>query len=223
MLTPMPTHDHPVSAHDSGAKPEEIFPPFFAQAPLIVMHDGLAEFLGAARGGRITYTYADAVRLAGHSCPTVATAYLMAAAALRRLYGETPPRRGEISVDCGAAKDSGVTGVMASIFTLITGAAEEGGFRGIGARFSRRGLLRFGQPCGGEFRLTRLDNAAAVEVSGHPERVAGDGRMRELMPLCLAGQASAAQEEQFRMLWQERVRHILLGADDPELIVVRAL
>lgn len=33
------------------------------------MYDPLAEFLGAAEGGLIEYGYADAVKLAGHSCP----------------------------------------------------------------------------------------------------------------------------------------------------------
>ena len=41
------------------------------------MRDPLARFLGAAEDGVIEYTYADTVKLAGHSCPTVASAYLM--------------------------------------------------------------------------------------------------------------------------------------------------
>mgnify|MGYP003492414693 FL=1 len=40
------------------------------------MRDPLAELLGAAEGGRLEYTYADAVKLTGHSCPTVAGAWL---------------------------------------------------------------------------------------------------------------------------------------------------
>jgi hypothetical protein len=54
------------------------FPEFYAQAPRVTLRDPLAEFLGAARQGLIEYRYADVVRLAGHSCPTVAGAYLMA-------------------------------------------------------------------------------------------------------------------------------------------------
>jgi len=63
------------------------FPDFFASAPVIRMHDPLAEFLGAAKDGIIEYRYADAVRFAGHSCPTVASAFLMTRAALAALYG----------------------------------------------------------------------------------------------------------------------------------------
>ncbi|MGH7121253.1 MAG: hypothetical protein ACREFP_20055, partial [Acetobacteraceae bacterium] len=53
------------------------FPAFFAEAPTITLREPMATFLGASPGGTITYCYADAVKLAGHSCPTVAGAYLM--------------------------------------------------------------------------------------------------------------------------------------------------
>lgn len=64
------------------------FPAFFAQVPSIILRDRLAEFLGAAADGLIEYRYADAVRLAGHSCPTVAGSYLLSHRALRALYGD---------------------------------------------------------------------------------------------------------------------------------------
>ena len=198
------------------------FPAFFEQVPSITLRDPLAELLGSVEGGLVTYGYADAVRLAGHSCPTVASAFLMVRAALRQLYGSALPRRGEIAVDCRTPRDAGVSGVMAAVFTLVTGAADEGGFRGLGPRFGRRGLLRFSQAVGGEFRCTRLDSGAAVEVSAHPECVPADVRVRELMPLCLAGEATAAQSELFGRLWQDRVRQLFEHADDPALIEVRA-
>ena len=61
------------------------FPAFFDDAPVIRMRDGLAKLLGTARDGVIEYRYADAARLAGHSCPTVAGAWLSARAGLRAL------------------------------------------------------------------------------------------------------------------------------------------
>ena len=48
------------------------WPDFFEQAPILRVQDDLARFLGAAGLGVLTYQYVDAVRLAGHSCPTVA-------------------------------------------------------------------------------------------------------------------------------------------------------
>jgi len=49
----------------------------FDQAPSIVMVDALAQTLGATPDGVLEYRYLDAVKPAGHSCPTVADAWLM--------------------------------------------------------------------------------------------------------------------------------------------------
>jgi hypothetical protein len=90
-----------------------MFPDFFAEAPRLSLFDPLAQLLGAPADGSLEYGYADAVRLAGHSCPTVASTYLMTRLALRALYPETLPVRGEISVQLGEAENEGVAGVMA--------------------------------------------------------------------------------------------------------------
>ena len=74
------------------------YPAFYDDVPRITLRDPLAEFLGAAEGGVIEYAYLDAVKLAGHSCPTVAGIYLMTLKALTFLYGEATPERGAIRV-----------------------------------------------------------------------------------------------------------------------------
>ncbi|WP_313951876.1 hypothetical protein [Accumulibacter sp.] len=74
------------------------FPGFFAAVPTIAVRDHLAEFLGAAEGGLIEYGYAGAVKLAAHSCPTVAGSYLLCSRVLKALYPEQIPLRGEIRV-----------------------------------------------------------------------------------------------------------------------------
>ena len=200
-------------------------PDFFAAAPVIRMRDPLADFLGSVEGGIIDYRYEDAVRLAGHSCPTVASAFLMTRAALAALYGEALPVRGEIRVDLAEARDAGVAGVIASIATLVTGATADSGFRGLAGQFNRRDRLFFDQPLAhGSLRFARLDTGEAAEVAADLARVPGDPRMGELMPLCLAGQASAARAEEFRALWQARVRRLLLEfADDPAVIRVSSV
>ncbi|MEW6164778.1 MAG: hypothetical protein AB1642_06925 [Pseudomonadota bacterium] len=196
------------------------FPDFFAAAPVIRMHDPLAAFLGAAEDGVIDYRYEDAVRLAGHSCPTVASAFLMTRSALAALYPGALPVRGEIRVDLAEARDAGVAGVIASIATLVTGATTDSGFRGLGGQFNRRDRLFFGQPLThGSLRFTRLDSGTAVETAADLARVPGDPRSGELMPLCLSGAASDAEADEFCALWQARVRRLLLEhADDPETI-----
>ena len=198
------------------------FPDFFERAPTIIMRDPLADFLGAAADGVMEYRYADAVRFAGHSCPTVASAFLMTRAALAALYGDMLPVRGEIRVDLAEAPDAGVAGVIAGVTTLITGATTDTGFRGLAGQFNRRNKLHFNQPLThGELRYTRLDSGEAVELAADMSSIPGATHMGELMRMCLAGQASAAQREEFRKLWQDRVRRLLLDhADDPAVIRV---
>jgi len=106
-------------------------PAFFDAVPAIFVVDPLADALGAVEGGLIEYRYIDAVKLAGHSCPTVAGAWLMTRAALARLYPGETPRRGEIRVEMRQALDEGVAGVIAGVASLVTGAANEGGFKGL--------------------------------------------------------------------------------------------
>lgn len=194
------------------------FPAFFDEVPSFVVHDPLAEFLGAAEGGLIEYRFADAVRLAGHSCPTVAGAWLMTTRALRRLYGDAVPERGGVDVAFAAPVDEGVTGVIASVATLLTGAAGNGGFKGLAGRFSRRERLAFDVAGIDDVRFTRRDIGASVCISLDLSPVAGDPQMGQLLPALLAGQATAAQARRFGELWQERVRRILIDHhDDPRL------
>jgi len=197
------------------------YPEFFHLAPNILVHDGLAELLGACTEGRIEYNYLDAVKLAGHSCPTVAGAYLMTRKALQQLYPGSLPERGQIRVSLRDQQSAGVTGVIANIATLITGAAQDGGFKGIGGRFDRRNLLFFSAAIEGELEFARTDNAARIQLSYHPEVVPPDPRIRELLQAIASGGGSSVAREEFALLWQERVQRILIGhADDPELIVV---
>ncbi|MCP5249491.1 MAG: hypothetical protein H6942_13315 [Candidatus Accumulibacter sp.] len=198
------------------------FPEFFESAPRITFRDPLARFLGAAEDGIIEYTYSDAVKLAGHSCPTVASAYLMTRAAMRALYPAAFPERGGIRVELGDDRLTGVAGVVANVVSLLTGASNDTGFKGIAGRFDRRGLLSFGADIAGQLRFTRQDTRAAATVSVRLERLPGDPRIALLMPLCVAGTASSDQIAQFQSLWQERVRTLLVEhADDPEIIVVQ--
>ncbi len=200
------------------------FPEFFAAAPRIRLRDPLADFLGASAEGVIEYGYADVVKLAGHSCPTVASAYLMARAALYALFPGTLPERGAVQVAMPQPAHEGVSGVMGNVISFLTGAAGEGGFHGIGGRFDRRDLLSYGAPeLAGQVRFTRTDTGAAVDVEARAERVPGDARMRTLIARCITGAATPEEAQLFRTLWQDRVRRLLTEhADDAEVIVVTA-
>lgn len=198
------------------------FPDFFEAAPRIPVRDLLAKFLGAAEDGIIEYCYADAVKLAGHSCPTVASAYLMTRAALGALYPNTLAERGGIRVELREDGLEGVTGVVANVASLLTGATHDTGFKGIGGRFDRRALLFFGADIPGQMRFTRTDTGATVNVSARLDSVQADPRIPLLLPRCLSGAATSAEAALFQSLWQDRVRTLLVErADDPDLIVVQ--
>lgn len=195
------------------------FPEFFDAVPTLTVRDPLAEFLGAAEGGLLDYRYADAVRTAGHSCPTVAGAWLMTAHALRRLYGSATPERGALHVEFQESQSSGVSGVVASIITLLTGATGSGGFKGLAGQFVRRDLLEFGVVGISGIRFSRRDNGASTTVQLDLSGVAADPRIGQLLPLLLGGNASAAEAKLFGELWQDRVRRILIDHhDDPQLV-----
>lgn len=198
----------------------DAFPAFFDEVPPIIVRDPLAEFLGAARGGLITYRFADAVRLAGHSCPTVAAAWLMTTRGLAALWPDDTPVRGAVRLAMRGARDEGVTGVIAKVAELVTGAAGTEGFKGIGGRFDRR-AARFGaSELGGELSLTRIDSGRRAEVTVNLGAVPPDPAMRPLMEKCVDGSATTEERAAFGALWQDRVRRILLAAP-AEIVVVR--
>lgn len=191
-------------------------PAFFKRIPDITLIDPLADFLGAAEGGLVRYGYIDAVKLAGHSCPTVASAYWLGVRALQQLYPDAVPQRGSVAVDLRQTLESGTTGVVANVLGQLTGAASNGGFAGIGGRFVRRDLMRFAVDIPSEIRFTRTDTGQAVLAQCHVEKVHGDPRTVPLMKACLSGTATAAQRQEFGQLWQVRVEQLLLvhGFDD---------
>jgi hypothetical protein len=202
---------------------EDRFPDFFAAAPVLRLCDPLARFLGTTPDGVMTYRYVDAVRLAGHSCPAVAGAWLMLVQGLGWLYEDELPERGGVEVHMRGGRDEGTTGVIAAIATLLTGAAPETGFQGIGParRFARKDLLAFEAPIDGTLGLRRRDTGQGVVVDVNTAAVPHGAEMQALMPLAVAGRADDAQLSRFGTLWQDRVRRMLVEhADDPKLVHV---
>lgn len=194
-------------------------PSFFDSAITITLHDPLAEILGASSQGLINYSYTDVVKLAGHSCPTVAGAYLMTVKALKQLYGDDTPQRGDINVAFRDDQLHGVTGVMANVVSLITGATVDTGFKGLAGQHDRRQLLSFNAPIAGEIQFQRRDTGAKVTVSYNASVVPGDPSAMPTLQRILAGTATTEERTRFGNVWQERVKKILANVDHPELVV----
>jgi hypothetical protein len=199
------------------------YPAFYDQIETIVVRDPLANFLGAFEDGIIEYSYLDVARLAGHSCPTVAGAYLMAARGLKALFGDELPVRGEIDVAMQQSQHEGVCGVIANVFSYITGATQNSGFHGLAGRFDRRHLLSFSQQIAAPVQFTRKDNNRTVLVSYDPSFVPADADMSALLSKAISGQADMQEELRFRQLWQSRVEAILCTyANDPRLLMIES-
>ena len=197
------------------------YPEFFEKIPKIRLYDPLAEFLGAVEEGILQYDYLDAVKLAGHSCPTVASAYWSTYKALSVFYPESMPQRGDLKVEFSRNSASGITGVVANVVSMLTGAMSDNGFKGIGGRFDRRNRLFFAMEMHGDIRYTRLDTLQTVQLATNLQRVPSSPRLPGLMASCIANTATQEEIAEFRQLWQERVRSILLDhGDDPEVFVI---
>ncbi|WP_198341816.1 FmdE family protein [Oceanisphaera avium] len=172
----------------------------------------------------LEYCYLDAVRLAGHSCPTVAGAWLCTVAALKNLYGEQLPERGGVSVYMDEVEDAGVTGVIAQVVTLLTGATAANGFKGLAGRYARNNLLHYASEGVQGMVFRRNDTGQQVAVSLDLSSVPAEPAQHTLIPLILSGQATSEQEQEFGRLWQNRVQRLLLEhANDPEVVQVTAL
>jgi len=185
------------------------YPVFFDKVQSIQLQDPLSNFLGAFEEGKMEISYLECVKLAGHSCPTVAGAYLMALKGVEALYGDQLPQRGSIHVSMRDGENEGVTGVICNVISFIAGANGAGGFKGLNGNFSRNNLVSYNIPMEGEVKLSRLDTGESVTLSYNPSAIPADAMMQPLMGKSMQGLASEGEKKQFGKLWQERVEKIL--------------
>ncbi len=192
---------------------------FFDQVEPILMKDPLAVALGAMdKDEPFVYRFEDAIKTAGHSCPAVSGAYRLTQTALKHLHGDEIPVRGNIKVTFRGGIEYRVNGPISQVVTLITGAAGDNGFHGLGGgKFNRHNLLTFdesseapaGAICSAIFE--RLDNGKSVEVSYNNSMLPGNPKMGELMPLSVSGTGTDEQIKEFGELWHDRIKLVLLG------------
>ena len=185
---------------------------FYDEVEPIKLKDPLAVFLGAIdEHEEFIFTYEDAVKLAGHSCPAVSGAYKVTEKALKALYGSEIPIRGGINVKVLGNIDNGANGPISQVISLITGAAPETGFAGLGNSFVRKNKLIFDEKNeeANAFVFTRDDNGKSVKITYHLENVPADQDMHELFTKSIVGTANERQKEKFKEMWQKRVKCVL--------------
>jgi len=189
------------------------YPTFFNNIDTIKLNDQLGGFLGAFDEGMVEISYLDCVKLSGHSCPTVASAFLMVTIGLRELYTDVLPQRSMIKVAMRQPKDEGVAGVITNVISYVVGASDESGFKGIGGKFGRNNLVEYGADIKGMVRLTRVDTGAWVELDSDTSVVPGSPEMMPLMQKCMQGMATPDEQARFGALWQGRVEAMLLDQE----------
>lgn len=181
----------------------------FPKTPAITLYDPLGDLLGAG-DGHFTYTFDDAVKLAGHACPTVAGAFLLAKTALERLFPGETPLRGDIRITIHGPVDQGVNGPISQIFTLLTGAAAQNGFHGLAGQFVRSHLLHFRETLPpGPFTFERISTRQTIQLLYSIDHFPPSPLIGEYMPLILSGRATDLHKEKFRDAWRQRVLAIL--------------
>jgi formylmethanofuran dehydrogenase subunit E len=204
---------------------------FFDDVKPISLKDPLASILGATDDGEpIHYTYKDCVKLAGHSCASVSSAYRITQLALEKLYNGELPVRGEIEVRYAGHREAGANGPIGQVIQFITGASIETGFHGLGGEYARDNKFVYDEnmenDSGGiTVVFKRTDTGKKVIGSANPSQV----RMSEeeiefstYMPKVLQGIASNDERDMFYKYWQGKNRKILLE-DHPEAFTVEEI
>jgi len=194
------------------------YPEFFDTVESIKLKDDLANILGAFEEGIIEFTYKDVVKSAGHSCPTVAGAYLLVKEGLKELYKNTLPVRGEIKVLFKENLEDGVAGVISNVASQITGATSKSGFKGLNGKFARHSLMSFNENISSSMKLTRTDTNQSVELIYNPNSILPHKDMSMLMQKVMKNEANKDEKILFGQLWQERVEQILIN--EKEVITI---
>lgn len=196
------------------------YPTFFDTIPTIRLYDPLSSLLDTFDNGELTISYLDVIKGSGHSCPTVAGAYLICYHALRALYPQGSAVRGDISVQFAAAMEEGTAGVVSNVISYITGATDKSGFKGLGGNFIRHSLMAFEQKVP-SVRFTRTDTQESVDLFYEPNAVEADPKQMDLMKAIMQNKANEQEKKEFGRLWQERVKRIMIdNFDNPNLIRV---
>jgi len=190
------------------------YPTFFNDVPTIKLQDPLSAFLGTFELGLVEFSYLDIVKSAGHSCPTVMGAYLSTLKALEALYDNELPQRGNISIQLREDSKEGVTGVISSVITQITGATEVTGFKGMNGNFRRTNLLEFNSNISASLTFERLDSGKKVQVTYNPNTIPTNPKQQELMGKIMQQKATEEDKKEFAQLWQKRVESIIFAVDD---------
>lgn len=191
---------------------------FYADVEPISLRDPLASVLGALDDDEpIYYSYQDCVKLAGHACPSVSSAFQLTKLAIKELYGDELPVRGNMEVRFAGNRETGANGPIGQVIQYLTGASIETGFHGLGGKYARANLFEYDENFSGGQGLTvefkRMDTGKKVAVHANPSMIPmteEEQGYSSYMPNVVNGTATADEREKFYLFWQGKNRKILL-------------
>ncbi len=200
---------------------------FYADVEPIAMREPLASTLGAIEDDEpVYYSYQDCVKLAGHACASVSTAFQLTRLALKALYGSETPVRGNLGVRFAGAREAGANGPIGQVIQFLTGAAIETGFHGLGGQYSRANLFEYDDSFNGGPGITaefkRIDTGKKVTIHANPSLIPATQEEQlysTYMPQVIHGSATAEEREKFYIYWQGKNRKILLE-DHPGVFTI---
>ena len=187
---------------------------YFKNIKNIKLVDELSLFLGSSKDGIVEFTYEDIVKSAGHSCPTVAGAYICTQKALEYLYKDNIAKRGEIFVSFKNDVNEGTIGVISNVISQITGATLYTGFKGLNGNFKRHSLFEYNSNIPFDLRFKRTDTNDYIDVQYNPNSVLPNKDMQALMQKVMQNNANDDEKKLFGTLWQDRVRRIFENQND---------
>ena len=190
------------------------YPKFYDAVETIKVVDPLSNVLGAFEAGEYEFNYLDVVKSAGHSCPTVAGAYIITQAALNVLYPNERAVRGNIKVEFKESMEDGVAGVIGNVVSQITGATDKSGFKGLAGKFARHSLMSFNSNVDASARFIRVDSGKSVDVTYNPSSIMPNPAMQPLMQKMMQGAATSDELQEFGRLCQDRVQRIFENLDE---------
>ncbi len=184
---------------------------FFDDIQKIVVYDDLCQFLGVNEDGILEISYVDIVKSAGHSCGTVAGAYLIALEGLKALYKDEIPKRGQIKVELKKTATEDNAGVVGCVLSNITGATSDYGFGGIPTgKYNRRELLFLGVDIDCDVRLTRLDTNKSICINYKPGKVVNP---MAILKSAIKPDATEEDIKSFPVRFQDMVKTIFANID----------
>jgi len=203
---------------------------FYSEIEPIAMRDPLSSILGAIDDDEpIYYSFQDCIKLSGHACPSVSTAFQLTKLALKELYNGDIPVRGNLEVKFAGNRETGANGPIGQVIQFITGAAIETGFHGLGGKYSRADLFTYDENMdsgpGLKVEFKRIDTGEKVVVRANLSMVplsAEEQTYSEYMADVINGRASDEDREKFYLFWQGKNRKILLE-DHPGVFMVEPI